>query len=77
MIKINKKIKTTIQTLNSVALSDLVFINTEAFNVSLNYFDENNQLVDRKTFTYNISDFENIFDKLLKKMLKDDDLTIQ
>ena len=73
--KVKQKQKTIVQTIDSVRIKNINFIN-ENMNVLLDFYDDNDNLVDNKSYSYDIHDFSNIVDRLLKRILKDADLKL-
>ncbi len=73
--KVKQKQKTIVQTIDSVRIKNINFIN-ENMNVLLDFYDDNDNLVDNKSYSYDIQDFSNIVDRLLKRILKDADLKL-
>ena len=73
--KVKQKQKTIVQTIDSVRIKNINFIN-ENMNVLLDFYDDNDNLVDNKSYIYDIQDFSNIVDRLLKRILKDADLKL-
>lgn len=70
--KIKQKQKTIVQTIDSVKITNIIFDDIY-MNILVELNDENDMLIDRKNYIYKIEDF-NIFDKILKRILKDEDL---
>lgn len=77
-MKVIKKIKEKIiiQSINSFRITNINFYtgDDDKFNVSLELLDEEGNLVENKVLYYETSDFGNIFDRLFKRILKDEDL---
>lgn len=73
--RVRQKQKTIVQTIDSVRIKNINFIN-ENMNVLLDFYDENENLVDNKSYSYEINDFSNILDRLLKRVLKEEDLKL-
>ena len=77
-MKVIKKIKekTIIQSIDSFRITNINFYTGSEgqFNVRLELLDEEENIVESKVLYYETSEFGNIFDKLFKRILKDEDL---
>jgi hypothetical protein len=77
-MKVIKKIKekTIIQSIDSFRITNINFYtgSEDKFNVRLELLDEEENVVETKVLYYETSEFGNIFDKLFKRILKDEDL---
>jgi hypothetical protein len=73
--KIKKKEKTIVQTIENAQINSIQFNHDSgSFSVILDLFSENNDLIERKMFTYQIDEFDKVFDRIVKRIFKDDDL---
>jgi hypothetical protein len=70
--KIKQKQKTIVQTIDSIKITNIIFDDIY-MNILVELNDENDMLIDRKNYIYKIEDF-NIFNKILKRILNDEDL---
>ena len=77
-MKVIKKIKEKriIQSIDSFRIININFYtgSEDKFNVSLELLDEEENVVETKVLYYETSEFGNMFDKLFKRILKDEDL---
>lgn len=72
--KIKQKTKTIVQQIENAQLSYIQFDHPNGtFSVILELLDKDNNLIETKRFTYSIDDFK-IFDRLIKRIFKDEDL---
>lgn len=72
--KIKQKTKTIVQQIENAQLSYIQFDHGNGtFSVILELLDKNNDLIETKRFTYSIDEFK-IFDRLIKRIFKDEDL---
>jgi hypothetical protein len=73
--KIKKKEKTIVQTIENVQINSIQFNHDSgSFSVILDLLSENNDLINRKMFTYQIDEFDKLFDRIVKRIFKDEDL---
>lgn len=73
--RVKKKQKTIVQTIDSIRIKNINFTD-QYMNVLLDFYDDNDNLIDNQSFTYDVQEFSNILDKLLKKICKDSDLKL-
>ena len=75
--KIKQKTKTIVQQIENAQLSYIQFDHANGtFSAILELLDKDNNLIETKRFTYSIDEFK-IFDRLVKRIFKDEDLDEQ
>jgi hypothetical protein len=75
--KIQKKEKIIVQTIENVQINSIQFNHDSgSFSVILDLLSENNDLINRKMFTYQSDEFDKLFDRLIRRIFKDDDLKL-
>lgn len=73
--RVKQKQKTIVQTIDSIRIKNINFTD-QHMNVLLDFYDDNDNLIDNQSFTYDVQEFSNILDRLLKKICKDSDLKL-
>lgn len=75
--KIQKKEKIIVQTIENAQINSIQFNHdSNSFSVILDLLSEDNDLINRKMFTYQIDEFDKLFDRLIRRIFKDDDLKL-
>jgi len=74
--RVKQKQRTIVQTIDSVRIKNINFTDEKNMNVLLDFYDDNDNLIDNQSYTYDIEEFSNILDRLLKRILKDGDLKL-
>jgi len=73
--RVKQKQKTIVQTIDSIRIKNINFTD-QYMNVLLDFYDDNDNLIDNQSYTYDVQEFSNILDRLLKKICKDSDLKL-